>query len=210
MIAGLTQRRCGRRSLVGGNLIDGGISSMRFAASLALCGALVLPAARSRRERGTAGADVPADRVGRRRRRLEVRRRRRRWFYGSWRARASRRTAGRSRWTRPTRRRSTSCRSSSAPRRRRRRPASAIILVALLVEGLAARPDRVLRVGEEGRAQTVNEWGIHDFIVWNEPNTRLYWSPQKEAPARTSRRPRTRRCSRSATTRSTRPTRTRT
>jgi hypothetical protein len=24
-------------------------------------------------------------------------------------------------------------------------------------------------------------WGIHDFIVWNEPNTRLYWSPQKDA-----------------------------
>jgi hypothetical protein len=30
-------------------------------------------------------------------------------------------------------------------------------------------------------AQTVSQWGIHDFIVWNEPNTRLYWSPQKDA-----------------------------
>src|SRR5712691_8601253 len=28
-------------------------------------------------------------------------------------------------------------------------------------------------------AQTVSVWGIHDYIVWNEPNTRLYWSPQK-------------------------------
>ncbi len=30
-------------------------------------------------------------------------------------------------------------------------------------------------------AKTANQWGIHDFIVWNEPNTRLYWSPQKDA-----------------------------
>jgi hypothetical protein len=33
-------------------------------------------------------------------------------------------------------------------------------------------------------ASTVSAWGIHDFIVWNEPNTQLYWSPQnKGAPA---------------------------
>ncbi len=30
-------------------------------------------------------------------------------------------------------------------------------------------------------AATAKQWGIHDFIVWNEPNTRLYWSPQKDA-----------------------------
>jgi hypothetical protein len=30
-------------------------------------------------------------------------------------------------------------------------------------------------------AQTVKAWGIHDYIVWNEPNTRLYWTPQKDA-----------------------------
>jgi hypothetical protein len=30
-------------------------------------------------------------------------------------------------------------------------------------------------------AQTVSQWGIHDYIVWNEPNTRLYWSPQKSS-----------------------------
>jgi hypothetical protein len=33
-------------------------------------------------------------------------------------------------------------------------------------------------------AQTVTQWGIHDYIVWNEPNTRLYWSPQKDASGR--------------------------
>jgi hypothetical protein len=33
-------------------------------------------------------------------------------------------------------------------------------------------------------AQTVSQWGIHDFIVWNEPNTQLYWNPQdSSAPA---------------------------
>jgi len=33
-------------------------------------------------------------------------------------------------------------------------------------------------------ATTVQQWGIHDFIVWNEPNTALYWSPQNSgAPA---------------------------
>ncbi|HSX22625.1 MAG TPA: hypothetical protein VLE97_07640 [Gaiellaceae bacterium] len=29
-------------------------------------------------------------------------------------------------------------------------------------------------------ARTVKGWGIHDYIVWNEPNTRLYWTPQKD------------------------------
>src|SRR3954454_3261265 len=34
-------------------------------------------------------------------------------------------------------------------------------------------------------AATVKDWGIHDFIVWNEPNTALYWSPQDDgAPAK--------------------------
>jgi len=29
-------------------------------------------------------------------------------------------------------------------------------------------------------AQTVGQWGIHDFVVGNEVNTRLYWAPQKD------------------------------
>jgi hypothetical protein len=29
--------------------------------------------------------------------------------------------------------------------------------------------------------RTLNQWGIHDFIVGNEVNTRLYWSPQRSA-----------------------------
>ena len=33
-------------------------------------------------------------------------------------------------------------------------------------------------------AGLVQQWGINDFIVWNEPNTALYWSPQDaSAPA---------------------------
>lgn len=27
-------------------------------------------------------------------------------------------------------------------------------------------------------AASVQQWGIDDFIIWNEPNTALYWSPQ--------------------------------
>ncbi len=30
-------------------------------------------------------------------------------------------------------------------------------------------------------AQTVKPWGIRDFIIWNEPSSTLYWSPQKDA-----------------------------
>jgi hypothetical protein len=30
-------------------------------------------------------------------------------------------------------------------------------------------------------AQTVKQWGIHDFIIWNEPSSTKYWSPQKDA-----------------------------
>jgi hypothetical protein len=33
-------------------------------------------------------------------------------------------------------------------------------------------------------ATTVSQWGIHDYIVGNEPNTRLYWSPQKDSHGR--------------------------
>jgi len=29
-------------------------------------------------------------------------------------------------------------------------------------------------------ATVAQVWGIHDFVVWHEPNTRLYWSPQKD------------------------------
>jgi len=33
-------------------------------------------------------------------------------------------------------------------------------------------------------AASVQQWGINDFIIWNEPNTALYWSPQDaNAPA---------------------------
>jgi hypothetical protein len=31
---------------------------------------------------------------------------------------------------------------------------------------------------------TVTQWGIHDFVVGNEVNTRLYWNPQKDARGR--------------------------
>jgi len=33
-------------------------------------------------------------------------------------------------------------------------------------------------------ARTVEDWGIENFIVGNEPNTRLFWLPQKDAAGR--------------------------
>ncbi len=30
-------------------------------------------------------------------------------------------------------------------------------------------------------AQTVKPYGVRDFIIWNEPSSTLYWSPQKDA-----------------------------
>jgi hypothetical protein len=30
-------------------------------------------------------------------------------------------------------------------------------------------------------ANAAKVWGIHDYIVWNEPNTALYWSPQDDS-----------------------------
>jgi hypothetical protein len=33
-------------------------------------------------------------------------------------------------------------------------------------------------------ATTASAWGVHDYIVWNEPNTRLYWTPQKSEDGR--------------------------
>jgi hypothetical protein len=32
-------------------------------------------------------------------------------------------------------------------------------------------------------ATTVQQWGIDQFIIWNEPNTALYWSPQNSGSA---------------------------
>jgi hypothetical protein len=59
-------------------------------------------------------------------------------------------------------------------------------------------------------ASTVKVWGIHDFIVWNEPNTRLYWMPQKDASGTEVAAPAYEALLAASTTRSTRPTRRRT
>ena len=96
---------------------------------------------------------------------------------GVLRARTSPRSAGRSRSIRATRRHRRAPVPRSARRRRRRRPASTS----------CSRSTRGRRVAHDPAAfcpwaalvaNTVKEWGIHDFIVWNEPNTSLYWSPQ--------------------------------
>ena len=51
-------------------------------------------------------------------------------------------------------------------------------------------------------ARTVKKWGITDFIVGNEPNTRLFWQPQKNTEGKNVAAPPSARCSHAATTRS--------
>ena len=82
--------------------------------------------------------------------------------------------------------RSPSCRSSSARRRWRRRPGSTSCSSSTRRRArctIRTASARGRRRSRRPRAQ----WGIHDFTVWNEPNTRLYWTPQKGSQ-RTGRR----------------------
>jgi hypothetical protein len=152
---------------------------MRLAVLLALSGALVLPAAGAAASR-TAGADVPpiawgaaddaskfADDGGA-------------WFYGQL-AGAS---LTQNRWTvafdpsNPTA-------INELPFLERAAPAAQaagvrIILVLFSLKGSAHDPVQFCDWAQKV-VQTVNQWGIHDFVVGNEVNTRLYWSPQKDA-----------------------------
>ncbi len=55
-----------------------------------------------------------------------------------------------------------------------------IILVLYSAKGSAHDPVQFCAWAKKV-VETVNQWGIHDFVVGNEVNTRLYWSPQKDA-----------------------------
>jgi hypothetical protein len=58
-----------------------------------------------------------------------------------------------------------------------------IILVLFSLKGSAHDPVQFCDWAQKV-VQTVNQWGIHDFVVGNEVNTRLYWSPQKDGAGR--------------------------
>ena len=58
-----------------------------------------------------------------------------------------------------------------------------IILVLYSLKGSAHDPVQFCDWARNV-VQAVNQWGIHDFVVGNEVNTRLYWSPQKDAAGR--------------------------
>jgi hypothetical protein len=58
-----------------------------------------------------------------------------------------------------------------------------IILVLYSLKGSQHDPTQFCSWAKQV-AQTVNPWGIHDFVVGNEVNTRLYWSPQKDSRGR--------------------------
>jgi hypothetical protein len=152
---------------------------MRFAVLLALCGALVLPAAGAAASR-TAGADVPeiawgaaddaskfADDGGQ-------------WFYGQ----LGGASLTQNRWTvafdpsNPTA-------INELPFIERAAPVAQaagvrIILVLYSLKGSQHDPFQFCDWAKQV-VTTVNQWGIHDFVVGNEVNTRLYWSPQKDA-----------------------------
>jgi hypothetical protein len=152
---------------------------MRLAVLLALCGALVLPAAGAAANR-TTGADVPeiawgaaddaskfADDGGQ-------------WFYGQL-AGAS---LTQNRWTvafdpsNPTA-------INELPFLERAAPVAQaagvrIILVLFSLKGSQHDPTQFCDWAKQV-VQTVNQWGIHEFVVGTEVNTRLYWSPQKDA-----------------------------
>jgi hypothetical protein len=53
-----------------------------------------------------------------------------------------------------------------------------IVLVLQSIRG-SAHPAAQFCGWAASVAATVAQWGIVDFIVWNEPNTRLFWTPQK-------------------------------
>jgi hypothetical protein len=58
-----------------------------------------------------------------------------------------------------------------------------VILVLYSLKGSAHDPVQFCNWARTV-VQTVNQWGIHDFVVGNEVNTRLYWSPQKDDAGR--------------------------
>jgi hypothetical protein len=58
-----------------------------------------------------------------------------------------------------------------------------IILVLYSIKGSDHDPAQFCAWAQQV-AQTVGQWGIHDFVVGNEVNTRLYWSPQKDGAGR--------------------------
>ena len=55
-----------------------------------------------------------------------------------------------------------------------------IILVLFSLKGSQHDPTQFCDWAKQV-VETVNQWGIHDFVVGNEVNTRLYWSPQRDA-----------------------------
>jgi hypothetical protein len=63
--------------------------------------------------------------------------------------------------------------------------AAGIRVVLSLTSTVPRRHDPTAFCGWAGLvARTVAQWGIRDFIVWNEPNTRRFWVPQLDGRGR--------------------------
>ncbi len=155
---------------------------MKRAGLLALCCALVLPAAGAAAN-GTAGADVPAIAWGAADDASKFADDGGAWFYGQLTG------AGltQNRWTvafdpsNPTTIKELPFIERAAPVAQA--AGVRIILVLYSLKGSQHDPAQFCDWAKQV-VQTVNQWGIHDFVVGNEVNTRLYWSPQKDAKGR--------------------------
>jgi hypothetical protein len=155
---------------------------MKVAAILALVCAFVVPAAGAARTAGTAGTVPPiswgvaddaskfADDGGS-------------WFYGELQGAG----LSQNRWTlafdpaNPTAIDQLPFLERAAPKAQ---AAGVRILLSLYSMKSSVHDPNTFCAWAQTVAQTVSQWGIHDYIVWNEPNTRLYWAPQKDARGR--------------------------
>ena len=151
---------------------------MKFAGLVALVCALLIPAAGVSAATGASGA-APQIAWGVGRRRVEVRRRRRLVVYGQLKGA----NLTQNRWTvafdpaNPTAINELPFLERAAPKAQA--AGVRVILVLYSLKGSEHDPVAFCDWAQKV-VQTANQWGIHDFVVGNEVNTRLYWSPQKD------------------------------
>jgi hypothetical protein len=156
---------------------------MKVVGLIALCAALLVPAASGVASNGSAGTDPPAIAWGAADDASKFADDGGAWFYGQLKG------AGltQNRWTvafdpsNPTAINELPFLERAAPKAQE--AGVRVILVLFSLKGSAHDPVAFCDWAKQV-VQTVNQWGIHDFVVGNEVNTRLYWSPQKDAHGR--------------------------
>ena len=152
---------------------------MKTCGLIALLCALLLPAAGVAPARGATGSDVPAITYGAADDASKFADDGGAWFYGQLQGA----NLTQNRWTvgfdpsNPTTIRDLPFLERAAPKAQA--AGVRIILVLYSLKGSEHDPTQFCAWAQQV-VQAVNQWGIHDFVVGNEVNTRLYWSPQKD------------------------------